>query len=274
MGYAIAVLLTVGTVGAVIGSIALRATGRPWRIPLLAIAAALPLHALSLFFVRLPLHGVLAAQLAPDTLFWVSSLYAPLLEEPPKWLVLGALFWAGQLTPARAVGLALAVGLGFGLGEIGTLSAGVFLKAPEQTHFPFYVYSGFFVERLLVCFLHGAFAIAFARALATGRWIWPAALLGLVLHYLVNLPIALASVAAFGIAREVWIGLAMPWLIVMTLALAVYAASVFRTTTQRSLLGDEVCEACHKPFARSLIAINLGPWKLQRCPHCGKWQLV
>jgi hypothetical protein len=114
-----------------IGFYALRAAGPPVRLPLLAGVLATPLHAASLFLVRMPLHGVLVTALPSGVLFWVASLYAPLLEEPAKWLVLFLPFIRARLTPANAAGIALAVGLGFGLGEIVNLAALTMLHAPE-----------------------------------------------------------------------------------------------------------------------------------------------
>ena len=274
MGFLIAAIITALLTALIVGSIALRAAGPPRSLPLIALASALPLHAASLYLLRLPLHGVLKEQLSPDVLFWVGGLYAPLLEEPAKWLVLILPFIVRRLTPQNAIGVALAVGLGFGLGEIGTLTVRTLIAAPETTHLPFYIYTGFLVERLLVCFLHGAMIALVALRLAEGRPVWPAMLLGLMLHYLVNLPIALMQIEAFGIGRDVWLSLAMPWLIVMTLGLAVYLAAQVQRTSGRALLGEATCGACGTPFERSLLAFNVGPWKLQRCPHCGRWQLV
>lgn len=274
MGFTIAAIITAVVATFVVGGIALRVAGTPRSLPLIAFACALPLHAASLFLVRLPLHAALKDQLPPDVLFWVSSLYAPLLEEPAKWLVLFLPFIARRLTPHNAVGVALAVGLGFGLGEIVSLAAITLVNTPEQTHLPFYIYSGFLVERLLVCFLHGAMVAPVALRLAGGRPVWPPMLLGMVLHYLVNLPIALMQIEAFGVGREVWRGLAMPFLLLMTVGMAFYLVSLRRRAGGPALMGEAVCGACAKPFPRRLLALNLGPWKLERCPHCGKWQIV
>lgn len=38
--------------------------------------------------------------------------------------------------------------------------------------------------------------------------------------------------------------------------------------------GTAVCPSCGKPFARHLWAPNLVTGKFDRCPHCGKWNLV
>lgn len=274
MGFLIAAVLTAILAVLLIGFYALRAAGPPVRLPLLAGVLATPLHAASLFLVRMPLHGVLVTALPSGVLFWVASLYAPLLEEPAKWLVLFLPFIRARLTPANAAGIALAVGLGFGLGEIVNLAALTMLHAPETTQQAFYIYNGFMVERLIVCFLHGAMIVPVAQRLADGRPVWPGLLIGMALHYLVNFPLVMAEVEPFGIGRGIWIGLAMPWLTLMALGLAVYLVDARRRRTGGSVLGEAVCEACGTSYPRSLLAFNLGPWKLQRCPHCGRWQLA
>jgi hypothetical protein len=40
------------------------------------------------------------------------------------------------------------------------------------------------------------------------------------------------------------------------------------------LAGAAVCSRCGLPFSRSLMGINLVIGKLERCPHCGKWQVA
>lgn len=38
--------------------------------------------------------------------------------------------------------------------------------------------------------------------------------------------------------------------------------------------GGAVCSKCGRPFARSLLGMNLVAGRLERCPHCGKWSLT
>jgi hypothetical protein len=133
----------------------------------------------------------------------VPTFYAPLTEEPAKWLVLLVPLVRRALTPRTAVPLALATGVGFGLGEIWFLTDQI-VKLPGYAEIPFYMFTGFFYERLIVVFLHGAFVMfAFAR-LADGRSFLVGGLIGMALHYLLNLPIFLAAVGMFGIPAEKW----------------------------------------------------------------------
>ena len=38
--------------------------------------------------------------------------------------------------------------------------------------------------------------------------------------------------------------------------------------------GGAVCAKCGRPFARSLLGMNMVAGRLERCPHCGKWSLT
>ncbi len=86
-------------------------------------------------------------------------LYAPLTEEPAKWLPLLLPFIRSELRKENAAAFALAVGLGFGVGEICFL-ANQLGRVPEIAALPFWHLGGFISERALVCLLHGCF-IAF-----------------------------------------------------------------------------------------------------------------
>ena len=40
------------------------------------------------------------------------------------------------------------------------------------------------------------------------------------------------------------------------------------------MVGGAVCPRCNLPFSRHLIAPNFLGYRLERCPHCGKWSLA
>jgi hypothetical protein len=42
---------------------------------------------------------------------------------------------------------------------------------------------------------------------------------------------------------------------------------------QYGMAGGAVCKQCGLPFSRKMLSPNLLLGKLERCPHCGKWQL-
>lgn len=44
--------------------------------------------------------------------------------------------------------------------------------------------------------------------------------------------------------------------------------------TVGGLFGGAICQQCGRPFAIHFWGINLVVGRLDRCPHCGKWQMV
>jgi hypothetical protein len=146
---------------------------------------------------------------------WVSIaslFYAPLIEEPAKWLT-AAVPRVRRAVAAEPIPLALATGIGFGIGEIWFLTNAL-TKAPGYPDEPFWYFSGFMIERLSVCFLHGAFLVPPFYALA--RWrraqaFWLGGLIGMVLHFFLNFPIYLAQVDTFGLGARVWMTALISW---------------------------------------------------------------
>ncbi len=133
----------------------------------------------------------------------VSLFYAPLTEEPAKWLTArGAHRFGAQSRTIRS-SLALAAGAGFGVGEIWFL-AHALINSPSYPELPFWMFGGFMLERLEVCFLHGVLLIPPFYALANGRSFLLGGLVGMVMHFLLNFPIFLAQIDAFGLG-EGWL---------------------------------------------------------------------
>jgi hypothetical protein len=117
------------------------------------------------------------------------------------------------------VTVALAVGLGFAIGEIWFL-AHALVSRPGYPDLPAWMFGGFVIERLEVCFLHGAFvALPFAN-LARGRSFWLGGLAGMVLHFLLNFPIYLAQRDVFGLGQA-WIPVLQLWVLGFVVACAV-----------------------------------------------------
>jgi hypothetical protein len=183
-----------------------------WRPLALAFVVALPLQPLAFFLVRLPIDGFLRTTFGMTG--WVAIVavfYAPLTEEPAKWLT--------ALVPAvrRAIGkapvhVALAVGLGFGIGEIWFLVYAL-VSSPNLPEAPFWMFSGFLLERLEVCFLHGCFVIAPFMQLARGRSFLLGGLAGVTLHFMLNFPIFLAQTDAFALGPATWAGVLLFWVV-------------------------------------------------------------
>ena len=168
----------------------------------LAFLVALPLQPLMIYAVRLPIDGLLRTTfgISAGWVTIVSLFYAPLTEEPAKWLT-AAVPKVRHAIRRDPIFLALAAGAGFGLGEIWFL-AHALIKSPGYPDLPFWMFGGFLLERLAVCFLHGALLVPPFYALAAGRSFLLGGLAGMVVHFLLNFPIYLASINAVRARRD------------------------------------------------------------------------
>jgi hypothetical protein len=275
MGIYIAAAITTVFVIALYGTIIARMSARTdWPVLLLAAVVALPLQPLAYYLVRLPLNGALTATLGAGALLTaLTLLYAPLTEEPAKWLPLLVPPIRRRLRPDNAVAIALAVGLGFGIGEIWFLAVQVAV-VPAYAGLPFYAFGGFLIERALVCFLHGAM-ISFAyHRLATGRSFLVGGLIGMALHFMLNLPIFLAAVDLFGIGALAWQVVLTFWAPGIALVLGIAVSKLTRGRFRAVVLGFSTCPECGAEYPRPLLAFNFGPVRYERCPHCRHFHWV
>jgi hypothetical protein len=275
MGITIAAAVTTLAVVAFYGWLIVRLSApADRRAMLVAVLVALPLQPLAFYLLRLPLHAELLKLIGSGAaLSFIATFYAPLLEEPAKWLVLAVPAVRRALRPDTVVPVALAIGLGFGIGEIWFLAQRV-AQAPQYAGLPFWMFGGFFVERFYVTFLHGGFIVFAVARLAGGRPFLPGGLIGMALHYAVNLPIYLAAIGAFGLPAAGWTTVAslLPLLIAALLGVAMNGMSGGRLG--RQVLGQSTCPECHAVYPRPLIALNLGPVRYERCPNCRRFHLV
>jgi PrsW family intramembrane metalloprotease len=223
----IAALLSAAVYG---GALAWWAPRREAALLAAAVLLALPLAPLAYHLARAPLDSSATTALGAGAITWLRPLYAPLTEEPAKLLPMLLLPWlARRTTGANAVRVGVALGLGFGLGEI-ALVATLLQATPGVATAPWPSLMGFISERYMVCLVHGAFT-------ATALTLWrdgPKSLaLGLAaamaLHLLANLPIALASVlvgdpATRAAVMGLWLILFWSAAIVGLIALARHAA--------------------------------------------------
>jgi hypothetical protein len=218
MGLLVAAVLT--TALALCGLAVLLLRAENWRPLALAFVVALPLQPLVFYLVRLPIDGALRTNFGLAGWVVIAAMfYAPLTEEPAKWLV-AAVPAVRRAIAGHPVALALAVGIGFGIGEIWFLARALVL-APNYPDLPFWMFNPFIIERLEVCFLHGAFVTLPFVALARGWPFWLGGLAGMVLHFLLNFPIYLAQIDTFGLGRAGWATALLLWMLGSVVAGAV-----------------------------------------------------
>jgi hypothetical protein len=210
MGLLIAAAITTGT--ALIGVALLLRRAVDWRPMGLAFLIALPLQPLAFHLVRLPIDGYLRTTYGIAGWVTVASLfYASLTEEPAKWLTM-AVPAVRRAVEAEPIRCALVVGAGFGLGEIGFLAQAL-VASPGYPDLPFWMFSGFIVERLVVCFLHGAFLVQPFVAYARGGSFWLGGLIGMAMHFFLNFPIYLAQLDLFGFGPTGWALALVIWML-------------------------------------------------------------
>lgn len=209
MGLIVAACIT--TALALVAFAELMRRSRDWRPLVLAFVIALPLHPLVFYAIRLPIDGLLRTTFGMAGWVTIVALfYAPLIEEPAKWLT-AAVPAVRRAIDDDPIALALAAGAGFGLGEIWFL-AHALVQSPGYPDLPFWRFTGFLIERLAVCFLHGAFLVPPFYALARGHSFWLGGLIGMVMHFFLNFPIYLAHLGAFGITPRTWPMLLVSWI--------------------------------------------------------------
>ena len=128
------------------------------------ILAGLPLSFIVNRFIKTPIIVSIAGwtgvplQLHPNTPLWFIGLIwfnAPIFEEAIKMLpalLLTRRRFLGEAS--QALGSGLALGMGFGLGEAAYLAYGI-AQSPAYNQLPWYMFTGFATERLIVTFAHG-----------------------------------------------------------------------------------------------------------------------
>jgi hypothetical protein len=198
--------------------------GRRWLFVVL-LAVELPMSAAAFHLLRVPLDGWLSPAISDRALYtFLTLFYAPLTEEPAKlWPLLLPFVWR-RLDRANAVGVALALGIGFGIGEIAFLAERLG-RAPAVAALSWFAFNGFVFERVLVCVWHAAFVAVTVVAAARRPALAPLALVGsMALHFAGNFPIFLAARNTFGLGREQWQMALLGWTLVYTVLMALLLA--------------------------------------------------
>jgi hypothetical protein len=167
------------------------------------VLAGLPLSFLVNRFIKIPALTALATQtgiplkLGLDAPWWFIIavwLNAPLWEEAVKLLPLALpVSHRFRQDASQALCAGLALGMGFGLGEAAYLAYGI-AQSPAYSHLPWYLFTGFASERLIVTFAHGLITSLAVLGLFHGKsTALPGYLAAAGLHALINLgPMLLA----------------------------------------------------------------------------------
>lgn len=289
MGIIIAALITALLCLGVYGTVLWVIAPRDERLLLLLfLLLQLPVSVATFYLVRRPLDGLIHGLLGDAGIYrWVTTLYAPLTEEPAKLWPLLLLPLARRVGRDNAVRVGVALGLGFGLGEI-ALVAKFVLDAPQFAGLPWYSFGGFINERFMVCLAHGGFTTMAICGWRRWRIGLPGGLLiAMSLHFLANIAIPLVRVSPLGRNEALAGTLLSLWVTLFWMAFIVLLpvlngpiggnaapAAATEPGALPSLFGEATCPSCGRLYARSAVGLNLGLRRLERCPHCGKWHLL
>jgi len=271
-GIYIAALITTAIVLAFYGSL-IRHLKSPAdkRLLLLGFLIALPLQPLAFYLVRVPLDRWLVNLLGKDSNLYqiLTTLYAPLTEEPAKLLPLLVPAILRVIRRENFARYALAIGLGFGVGEIWFIAERL-AGSPVYAPLPFYMFGGFLGERALVCLIHGAFLAVALWRLRSNLFL---GLLGaMALHYFGNFPIFLMQKNAFGLGQTAWQVIVSIWLQLYFFgSIALLARFSGAGSIGRFLFGRARCPECGIVYDRPFFGFNMGPKRYERCRGCKRW---
>lgn len=262
-------LVAIAGFGALICKLPKPASG--WLL-LVTVLICLHLQPLAFYCVRLPLDHWLAAHLTrtSSAYQWLVTLYAPLTEEFAKLLVLLIPAIWHDIRPDNFARYALAIGLGFALGEMWFIAERV-SHQPALAKLPFYQFGGYVSERLMTCVFHSAFVAITLSRLRRG---WLLGFGGAVLaHWAANFPLTLMAWNVGGLGRTTWEVIVVLWLVALFFAAVAWLAYLIfgKVLPLRLMYGIRHCPACIADFEPSVLAINFGDEQYERCPHCRKW---
>lgn len=239
---------------------------------LAVVLVCVPLQPLAFYLVRVPLDHWLAGWLTHKSAVYqgLVTLYAPLVEEPAKLLVLLIPAIFRDIRPENFGRYALAIGLGFALGEMGFIAERV-THRPVMAGLPFYQFGGYVSERLMTCVFHSAFVGISLSCLRRRLWLGLGG--AMAAHWAANFPISLMAWNVGGLGGTAWGMIVGFWLAALFIGAVVllieYTSS--RLFLFRLLYGLRHCPECSTDFEPSMLAINFGDKRYEKCPHCRKW---
>ena len=281
-GIDIAALLTSLLAAAAFGTLIYQlcdATDRIWILCLGLLG--LPLSMLAFYAVRMPLDSLLTGWLGKgSTLLTTCQLwYAPLTEETAKLfpLLVAWPIFRRQLNDTNRVPVAMALGLGFAIGEM-WLVAQFVRSNPEFSELPFYQFGGFINERLATCLAHPGFTVLALWGLQRKGF---RAALGIIaamtFHFASNFPIYLMGVDLGNLGRPTWAMIVSGWLLICVIA-SVLTLAVMHAGTKRIvhlvMTAKVKCPECGELYRQPILGGNFGVWRYEPCGACHKWHWV
>lgn len=235
----------------------------------------LPMAFIAFYLIRMPvIDGLFRFVFGHDqgVYMFMKNFYAPLTEEPAKIFPLVFPFVRKKITKENFAAAAMALGLGFGLGEIWFV--GRFIAESTMPAYPWYQYTGFMNERFMVCIIHGGMT-AFVLSRPKG-FLLLGLLGGMLLHFAGNFPIYLSAIDYGALGKETWQVILQAWiaLFFVGIILLLVRFSIGSLKVGKFFYGNSVCPECGLEYSAPLIAVNWVTRRYERCPGCKKWHWV
>ena len=239
---------------------------------LVSVLLTLPLAPLAYYGLILPLDNVILTIFSRESGLYkfVNIGYGPIIKESIKLVPLMLPFLNRRISSKNFVAFGMALGLGFGIGEI-WLTAFQTSYIPNNLMLPIgYLLLGFIAEKLMFCFLHGAFT---SLVLSYWKRRWGIGLSKAIgLHLLAVLPLYLSQMNILGINPRAWrtiLPLYLVFFFICMIFMLIYLRSGANGIRETFIRADINCTNCGKPYKRSFWMTNVSNKEYDYCPNCG-----
>lgn len=209
-----------------------------WRLLMWLSLCMLPMSALVNLAVKRPTAMAATQAAAGQDPAWylLFLLFLPPVTEEAVKVLPGLLppLHRRLKEPGAGLWTGMFLGIGFGLGEIWYLAWGI-ARSAAFAGIPWWMFTGFLQERVLVVGVHGIMAAVSITALGRGGWRAPAGYVAAVgLHALVNLGALLAQRKVISSAT------ASVWLLVPVALLLVLFSYMYRQSRRAEPVAEQI----------------------------------
>lgn len=258
------------------GFIKWRANKHDYKLLLILFLLELPMAFAAFYLVRMQLlDGAVKYLFGSNVELYgfLKNFYAPLTEEPAKLLPLLIPALRKKITKENFVMAALALGLGFGIGEIWLV--GNFVAQNQQfAGLPWYYFTGFMNERFMVCVVHAGMT-SFALSRLDNKFVL--GLLGsMAMHFAGNFLIYLSRINFPAFGAETWQAILGLWVVIFFIAIILMLVYFKLGSFQvgKFFYGTSMCPECGFNYPAPIWAFNSFNKRYERCPNCKKWHWI
>ena len=270
-----AIITTCLSLGLIGGILTFKSPNRIKMVLFLLFLANIPIFFFAYYGLRLPLDEIIQSFVTNNDIYlFIKFLYAPVTEEASKLLVFLPLFIFRKIDFDQLHFYAFAAGLGFGTGEIWFL-ASLLAQDPFISSLPWYYLSGFLMERVCVCFLHGSFLYGSIYFISRRKYVY-GLLYGFGFHFLGNFPIYvryllnLQENVIYNVLLSFWGGTMVGIMLIPTFKL--YYGKLTIPSILR--MGQAECPECGSIYNRPIFGIVIVRSRIERCSQCKRFHRI